>query len=146
MYLAPASDEDSEAMKKLEIGPIYRFDFKQMRNYRFLKKYFALLKIAYEPWQERAPSLEYHGHKVVPNFESFREQLIILAGYYVPTYAVDGRVQLKAKSISFAQMNEDEFEKLYSDTIDVILQKIDAFKGMKEGDMRRLVDSVMGFV
>ena len=68
----------------------------------------------------------FHYEFVCPqkNPERFRKDVIILAGYFDATYRLDGDVRIEAKSISFASMSEDEFEKLYSATIDVILKHV----------------------
>lgn len=56
--------------------------------------------------------------------ERFRKDLIILAGFYEPTVNIRSEVRLEAKSISFAVMDEIEFERLYNATVDVILRRI----------------------
>ena len=64
--------------------------------------------------------------KVTPekNFDRFRKDIIVLAGYYDATYRLNGDTRIEAKSISFGSMSEDEFEKLYSACVDVILQYV----------------------
>lgn len=104
-----------------EIGEIFRFESAFPRNYRFHKKFFALLTVGFEAWH---PALEHNGLKVQKDFERFREDVTILAGYYTRTWGLDGRMRLDAQSISFAHMEEPEFEKLYSRVIDVLLDKV----------------------
>ena len=61
---------------------------------------------------------------VQKNAERFRKDITILAGYHEMTYRLNGDVRVEAKSISFGSMQEDEFEKLYSACIDVIINKV----------------------
>lgn len=91
----------------------YAVDLRRPRNYKFLKKYFALLNAAYSLWDTP--------EGVERSRDSFREEVIIKAGYFEHVFSIDGTFKLKAKSISFAKMEEPEFEQLYSKTIDVIL-------------------------
>jgi hypothetical protein len=121
---------------------------KRIRNYEFHKKFFALVNYAYEFW-EPAPLPDSPEHrwrkKVTPekNMDRFRKDLTILAGWYDAHYRVNGEVRIEAKSISFAAMDEDEFEKLYSATIDVILKHV--CTQMTEERLRDIVDDILRF-
>lgn len=143
--LIPATDEDAEALRKVKAGAAVRVEVKQIRNYKFLQKWFTLAKYAFDIWVDRIPSMEYKGQPVRPSFDRFRKDLIILTGNYDATYNARGEVRLEAKSISFANMGEDDFEKLYSQTIDVILQKILAGTGYTEAQLRNYVDNVLAY-
>lgn len=121
--LTTSTPEDTEKLKKIKRGEVVRVTLTRPRNYQFHKKWFRLVKFAFEQWEP----VDSHSYRtIIPekNFERFRKDIIILAGYYDSFYRVDGSVRMEAKSISFASMTEEEFEKLYSATIDVILNKI----------------------
>lgn len=141
-YFVPATVQDEEAAKRIKVGDGMRCKFTKVRNLWFHRKFFALLGVAYEALE--APNLEYKGQKVEKNKDEFREEIIILAGFYIPTFTLRGDVRLKAKSISFGSMNEDEFDDLYSKTIDVILQKV--LKNYTRDDLDKVVDEVLGFI
>jgi hypothetical protein len=143
--LVPATDEDAEALRKVKAGAAVRVEVKQIRNYKFLQKWFTLAKYAFDIWSERMPPMEYKGQPVRPSFDRFRKDLIILTGNYDATYNARGEVRLEAKSISFASMGEDDFEKLYSKTIDVILQKLLGGSTMTEEQLRAHVDTVLAY-
>lgn len=143
--LVPATDEDAEALRKIKAGAAVRVDVKQIRNYKFLQKWFTLAKYAFDLWVERVPPKEYKGQPVKPSFDRFRKDLIILAGHYDATFNAKGEIRLEAKSISFASMGEDEFEKLYSDTIDVVLQKILTGTKLTEDQLRNHVEAVLAY-
>ena len=59
------------------------------------------------------------GLPIVKNIDQFREDIIIISGFYEDVYRINGTVR-KAKSISFSKMKEEEFNELYSRTQDVI--------------------------
>lgn len=143
--LQPATDEDAELLRKIKAGTAVRVEVKQIRNVKFLRKWFALAKYAYDIWSETVEPMEYKGHAVMPEFERFRKDLIILCGHFNAVYNVRGEVRLEAKSISFAGMSEETFEALFSKTIDVILAKILGGSGMTEAQLRDHVDNVLRY-
>lgn len=143
--LIPATDEDAEALRKVKAGAAVRVEVKQIRNYKFLQKWFTLAKYAFDIWSETVEPQQYKGQPVKPSFDRFRKDLVILGGRFDAVYNARGEVRVEAKSISFANMSEDEFEKLYSDTIDVILQKILAGSRMTEDQLRNHVDNVLAY-
>ena len=145
--LMPAHESDREMLKKVKTGRAVRVKLTQVRNYEFLKKYFALLNLAYEYWEPpegKASQLtRIAGISPEKNFERFRSDVAILAGYYTATYRLNGDVRLMAKSISFGSMSEDEFEELYTKTIDVIVKHV-----LKEYDgdtLRSILEQVEAF-
>lgn len=143
--LAPASDEDADTLKKIKAGAVVRVEVKQVRNVKFLRKWFTLARYAFDIWAETIPPMEYKGQPVKPDFDRFRRDLIILSGRFDATYNARGEVRLEAKSISFASMSEEDFEKLYSETINVILAKILGGTRMTEDELRNHVDNVLAY-
>lgn len=121
--LVPHDEAAAAFIQKMKVGELTHADFKRVRNYKFHKKYFALLDFAFEQWEPR-DGLTYQGMPVAKNKERFRKDLIILAGFYESTVNIRSEVRLEAKSISFAQMDEVEFEQLYNATVDVVLRRI----------------------
>lgn len=113
-------------MKKLEPGEFFTLTIKQQRNLKFHRKYFALLNFLFDHWEpeQGRKRLAYKGIPIEKSFESFREQTIILAGFYEQTFDLQGRMRLTAKSISFDKMSEDDFEQLYKATINVGMKHI----------------------
>jgi hypothetical protein len=142
---APATDEDAEAIRKIKAGSMVRCEVKQIRNYKFLQKWFTLAKYAFDIWSDTLEPQEYKGVPVEPNFDRFRKDLIILTGRFDAVYNARGDVRVEAKSISFASMSEQEFEQLYSETINVILKKILNSTAMTEDELRGHVDNVLHY-
>lgn len=105
-----AYDSDLEVAKKIKVGDIWEYEYKQSRNSRFLKKYFALLNLCFQ------------NQDVYRNLEDLRHDLTIDSGYFTVSFNLQGDEVKRAKSISFANMEEEEFEKLYSDTLDSIIR------------------------
>ncbi len=138
---APIDDSNLELMEHFKIGSIYRATFTRPRNVQFFRKFWALLDLAYNSWE---PEKVFHkGQEVHKNKEVFRKNIIILAGHGEPFFNIKCEVRYEAKSISFAKMDEETFEQLYSSVIDVVLQKV--LLNYTEEDLRETVDKVLGF-
>lgn len=121
--LVPHDEAAAAFIQKMKAGELTHADFKRVRNYKFHKKYFALVGFAFDQWEPR-DGLTYQGMPVAKNKERFRKDVAILAGFFESTVNLKGEVRLEAKSISFAQMDEVEFESLYNKTVDVVMQRI----------------------
>ena len=139
----PADPPTVEWANKVKPGEAVHADFKKVRNYAFLKKYFALMNIAFDNWNPGEINSKYG----VPekNFERFREDTTILAGYFHVVIRLDGTTRIVAESISFAKMDEEAFSKLYSATIDVLLKHVYGSKLSKD-ELDKIVEKYMGFV
>jgi len=139
-YMIPDDQESAAYLFQVKNGTVLRGDFKKPRNYEFHKKYFSLLNYAYDCFEI---DVEYKGEKVEKNFDRFREDIQILAGYGEPTYNLNGEVRYKSKSISFGSMSDPDFEKLYSSVINVILKRI--FKNYTRDDLEKVVEDVLRY-
>jgi hypothetical protein len=138
----PANDEEAEKLKCFKVGATVKGNYSEMRNGKFFRKWWTLALLGYEFWTETAKMPEFKGHRIEPNFEKFRKDLIILAGYWHPVATITGEVRPEADSISWAKMNEETFEKLYSATINALLKHIYG-SDMDEQTLRNWAESVM---
>ena len=139
--LMPANDETRKFISKKKLGTGISGEFKQIRNYRFLKKYMALMNIGYDAFEPEIA--EYKGQIVEKNFDRFRHDITILAGYFTFTSDINGDPKAIAKSISFGNMSEDEFSELYSKTIDVLLRKV--LTNYSKDDLDHVVEQIVRF-
>lgn len=139
--LMPADDEASEALSKLKLGNPFKAVFTLIRNYKFHKKYFTLLNFAFDVWNPVLPT--WRGQIIQKERNEFRKNIIILAGYGYPVFDIQGNLRMRAKSISFAKMNQEEFEKLYSATVNVILEKI--LTNYTKDDLENVINQLLGF-
>lgn len=120
--IGPTDEDSIEYLKKLGQGEVFQATVRKARNYRFLKKYMALIKTGFN-CQERYTT-----------FEAFREEVTIRAGWYTTHIHMDGSASLHAKSVAFDAMDELEFEKLYQAVINVLLEHFVAH--MTEDELR----------
>lgn len=146
--LVPACEEANEWLRKKRLGAIIRVEPKEMRNGPFFKKWFALLEMAYGYWSETVKPIEFRGQPVLPSFQRFRKDMTILAGYYEAVTNLKGEVRIEAASISWAEMDEETFGKLYDATINVLLSKVfngRVCKEWSESELRSVAEQIMSF-
>lgn len=144
VYLRRINNEfivDQGNIDSIKFGEVVLADIKRPRNIKFHRKFFSLLNYAFSIWEPEAVNLD--NTPVGKNFDHFRDNVIILAGYYEAVMGVDGKAFLKAKSISFGKMGEDEFSCLYSKTIDVILKHI--LVNYTREDLDRVFENIIAY-
>ena len=73
-------------------------------------------------------------------FDTFRKNLTVLAGFREVSYTIDGRMRVDAQSLSYGNMEQDEFERCYSALINAAMQNI--FKGCND---ERILDRLYAF-
>lgn len=137
------SDEISaEALEKYRNGSLLLCKIVQPRNQKFHAKFFALLSVGFRYWEPGEIDSKYGQPE--KNFEQFRKDVTILAGFYTVDTRLDGSVRVNAKSISFAKMSEDEFAELYNKVINVLLKRIFT-QFTKEEVIRMAEEEILSF-
>lgn len=113
--LVPATDDDYDKAKRLKTGETYKVKVTLPRNYPFLRKFFALIRCAWEYLGEEGQRFFKN------NIEKFRQALILQAGYSDSVYNPDTCEWFEVpKSVSFDKMEEAEFQDLYNGVRQVI--------------------------
>lgn len=139
--LVPFDPMAAQYIAGLKAGYGVRLKATTVRNILFHRKFFAMLGVGFDAWE--TPETEYEGMKVEKDFEKFRKDATILAGFFTPVYNMKGEVRLEAKSISFANMEADEFERLYSAVVNVLLRKV--LKNYTREDLDEVVERILQF-
>lgn len=114
--LIPMYDSDLDEKHRLRIGDNVLCTIKRPRNYEFHKKYFALLRL----------TVANLPHLIQQQMQIFTEEdlldcLKIDLGLFTTRWH-GGRQIVKTGSISFAKMDNTEFEKFFSRSVDTILR------------------------
>jgi hypothetical protein len=141
--MVPVTSEDKEKIDSLKENQILHCEAIKKRNIKFHRKFMALVSYAYDLFEP--PDVEVNGTVITgtKDFNEFRKWLTVKAGYHDVIGYPDGSVRLRAKSISFAKMDEEQFSQLYSNCIDVILRYICATYSQE--DLENSVANVMGY-
>lgn len=139
--LVPSDAMAAEWFGKVKMGGAVNATVRQPRNGKFHRKFFAMLNSAYanHDW----PDIQSQFGPVRTSFEMFREYVTVKAGHYEADLTPYGHIRARAKSINFAKMGEDEFERLYSDVLDVILSEF--LTNWTTGDMDHAVNVMLGY-
>ena len=133
--LSPASDMDADKMKRFKSGEQYTVEIKLSRNPQFHRKVFAFLNFCFQHWiaSSDIDCLDESGQ-----FDVFRNNLTVLAGYYDQYYNLKCEVRIEAKSLSFGSMDQAEFEKCYTALINAAMKHV--FKTSDESTLNRLME------
>jgi hypothetical protein len=129
--LIPSLPEDEEKLARWRNGEILEIEIRKPRNLKFHRKFFALLNIAFDN-QDR-----------YDNFEAFRAEVIMRCGYFNTHIHLSGKQSFSPKSISFGAMDQMEFEKLYSEAINVIIKYF--MPKANEETVNKMVEAYMAF-
>lgn len=128
------SDEDYELLKKVKVGTIVKAKIVQPRNVKFHRKFFALINAAWDCLTEAQRTN-------LRSKDTFREQLLITSGFSEPLFDINGQQFLeRAKSISFAKMDEPSFNEVYNRVLDTILTLLIA-NGVSEAEFNNILSN-----
>lgn len=123
--LYPADLGSIDYLEKMTPGELVNVKVTRMRDGRRHRKFFAMLRVAFDMWSpEPVEHPAGSGNYIVPEKspEVFRNWATVKAGYYDVVGLPDGGVKAVPKSIAFDKMEEDEFQQLYSNVLDILLQ------------------------
>jgi len=124
--LRPVDEAAELFVAGVKVGAGVKVDVTKVRNLRFHRKALKLIRTGFEHWNpDAAPdAVRIDGMVPAKDFESFREKILILAGHCDVVFALDGSFTFKARSISFANCPELEFQRIYKSILDVVWDRI----------------------
>ena len=134
----PAFDTDVERLEKFKTGEVYPVEVRLARNPAFHGKVFKFFQFCFEHWA--ADKTDERFKPTAAQFDTFRKNLTVLAGYKDVTFTIDGRLRVDAKSLAFNNMDQAEFEECYSALINAAL--VHVFGGTTD---RKILDKLTGF-
>ena len=132
--LVPASDIESESMKRFKTGEQYQIEIKLSKNAQFHRKTFSFFNFCFEHWRSDKEFMDEKGQ-----FDVFRKNLTVMAGFYKEFFNLMGEVRIEADSISFSNMDNETFEQHYNALINA------AMKHIFVGCGREIEDQLRGY-
>lgn len=132
--LIPADEMELEKLNKFKTGEQYQAEIKLTRNPAFHRKVFVFFKFCFDHW---ASGEEFASES--RQFDLFRQNLTVLAGFYESFYKIGGGVRIEAKSLSFSSMSQEEFEECYKALIQA------AMKHIFSGSDQEIYNKLSGF-
>lgn len=127
--LKPFDIVGMEALERIPLSETVRCEITRPRNLKHLRKFFALLNAIY-PHQ-----------KVYPTMKVFRAAVEVALGFGESHKLPGGRTIIVAASISFANMDQAEFDQLYERAVYLILNRI--LPGLDRADLNREVENIL---
>ncbi len=131
--LVPSLPQDEEYFESIPSGEILAFDFRKPRNAKFHNKYFAMLNVVVqhtETWE---------------NVDQLREIVLIATGHCVTVWdPMKGRFHHVAKSINWAQLDDVKFNRIYQDSLTIIMQYF-LPEGYDEDTFDQALNEIMDF-
>ena len=142
----PLSSYDEETAHRWKNGAVIRAEFREVRNPRFHRKFFALVNLAFQYWEPVEIEHPRHG-RFTPqkDFDEFRKWLLVQAGFFDVIGHPDGSVRLRAKSIRWAKMDDEEFSRLYQAVFNVIWERLLSQTFSSPLEMENVVNQLMGY-
>jgi hypothetical protein len=118
----PANEVERDRLKRFKIGEMYEGEFKTTRSPAFHRKMFAFFNFVFNYWSADKTEWQYFDES--KQFNTFRKNLTVLAGFKEVTYTIDGRVRVEAKSLAYGNMEPEEFEQCYKAIINAAIANI----------------------
>lgn len=143
--LRPATDEARQQLEKFKDGEMYMAKVTFKRKGKFHQKWIVLLEYAFGLFCETHPEVVINGIKIKPDFDRFRHDVTIMAGFCRGVINARGEARLIPESISFDSMTEERFDKLYSVSLDVIIEKVLHDKKMTAAQVDEAVKHILKF-
>lgn len=132
--LVPMYDSDLDEKKKLREGDTVMCSIRKPRNYEFHKKFFALVRLTFDNLPERLVCM-----LNVRNEQDMLTCFKLDLGLFTTAWH-GSREVVKLESISFASMDETEFQKFYDRCIDLVLSTY-----LRGTDRQSLIEEVERF-
>lgn len=127
-------DSDYDEKRRLRLGDLVLCTVKRPRNYEFHKKFFALVRLCYmnlPEWMEQDLGI----HSEEDMLISIKLDLSLAKTIYI-----NGQPVVVPGSISFAAMDNTEFERFYNRCVDLVLNRY-----LCGTDRQDLLDEIKNF-
>ena len=128
-----SADDDAATcvLRKIKVGDVVRVEVRRPRNLSAHRRFFALVNLVYTNSEK------------FPSPDVARRVLTCRAGHALP-YIIEstGEVLLIPESISFANMDQDEFDAFWQRVVKVVCEEI--LPGVTEADIEAEILSCVG--
>jgi len=122
LRLKPINDSDLTELVRLRQNTDYKFEVTHPRNYKFHKKFFALLNLGFANQDK------------IKDYTEYRIIKTMQAGFFKIIVTEKGKVYYP-ESISFSNMDELEFEQVYKTVLDIICTETKLTSGEIENEL-----------
>ena len=143
--LGAGDDATADYLSKKKSGTILNINIVEPRNGQFHRKVMSMFGMIHDQLPEPEP-VEIKGRMVTPahTFDSTRKYLTIMAGYYEIIGLPNGKYKYEAKSLSYDKMDQQEFEKFFSDVVNAGLKLMP--ESWSAQDLDSFANNLLGYV
>jgi len=128
--LVPSLPVDEEKLSRWKFGDILACEVRKPRNAKFHRKFYALMNVVFDNQDK------------YDKFKDFIREIKLKTGVYDEHITTKGEIVYIPGSIAFHNMDDMEFEKFYSDAIDVVLKH---FIPTTREDTDKMVQEVLSY-
>lgn len=128
--LRPVDEQGRAELSKLRQGQQVEIELKRARNPRQHRLYWGLV------------GLIFHQQSRYATQEQLSNALKCAVGFCDEVELMNGKTMVTPKSMSFANMKQDEFEPFFDKVIEVVITKI--LPGVSNADLRRELAEMVG--
>lgn len=142
--LVPTDIAQAEQLAELqEVGGIFKVKVTQVRNPGFHRKAFAMFRFLFNLWE---PTLEvYPGAPVAKDFDAFRGNLVIAAGFYKQVFNLEGGFEMIPQELKWGSMDNVKFARVYSAVLNVGLELIGRADHITPEQADHAINHLLGF-
>jgi hypothetical protein len=142
--LVPIDEHTDERMADIKEGIRLKVSCVYPRDVEQHNRFFAMLRFAFDYWEP--PAMQIGNMSAVKEFETFRENVIVMAGFRYPVINTDGSFTWKAKSISFDDMAPEDFNKCYQACFSVLYDMVlSSVEGMSLHEINMALNKITKF-
>ena len=133
--LRAADEASTEALRSLAPGEIYRVQLTRPRNLKMHRLFFALLTVVHSNLPDEMLAK-------FPTVDRLLWEIKLQTGKFDLHESLGGKMVPIPKSISFARMDQAEFDSFFADAIGVVRKFI--IPGISERELRDAIDEEIG--
>lgn len=145
--LVPVDAAQAEQFASLqEVGGEFKVKVTQPRNPRFHRKGMAMFRFLFNLWEPVLARPEELGDvPVAKDFDAFRGNLLIAAGFYKQVFNLEGGFELIPAELKFGSMDNVKFARVYNCVLDVGLEMIGKAGHITHEQADHAINHLLGF-
>jgi hypothetical protein len=144
--LVPVDTAQAQELEELQlVGGEFKVKVTQVRNPGFHRKGMAMFRFLFNLWEPVLRDGERNGAPVAKDFDAFRGNLTISAGFYKQVFNLEGGFELIPQPLKWSSMDNIKFERVYSEVLNVGLEMIGKAGHITPEQADAAINHLLGF-
>lgn len=142
--LVPVDIAQAQELEELQqVGGVFKVKVTQPRSNGFHRKGMAMFRFLFNLWD---PKLQvYPGAPVAKDFDAFRGNLVIAAGFHKQVFNLEGGFELIPQELKWDSMDNVKFSRVYNRVLDVGLEMIGRANHLTREQAEAAINHLLGF-